>query len=189
MFSRKNAQHVESTESTKPNKFRRRAVTSAAIVGALALGGVAANAFMTTSSNVDTPGHTGALISPTLSGAVVDDLYQGYCNDVTISIPNTNKVGVTIASIEELGFKSTGNFTRPGDTRLVDLLKQMDVNAANNTQIAAGETKTVTLPNAVCFLNDPLHNNNSFQNQDFVPQYKVNFTQIAGTEAPSVSIH
>jgi|GEM_PF-6669297 len=190
MFSHKNAQHIESNEPRKSNKTVRRAAIAGAIVGGLALGGLAANAFMTTSSNVSTPGHTGAIVSPTLTGAVVDDLYQGYCNDVTVTIPNTNKVGVTIASIDELGFVTPkgGDQWHPSNG-VESLLKQVDVTSANGTQIAAGETKTVTLPNAVCFLSDPNHNDNQFQDKDFVPQYKVNFTQIDGTEAGSVTTH
>ena len=192
MFSNKqNAQSAESNASGKPNKTRRRVWTVVGAVG-IGLGAiVAANAFMTISSTGDAPGHTGKIVNPTFTGAVVDDLYQGYCNDVKLTITNPNKVGVTIASLDELGFKSStkGDFRPGGNNTVESLLQQEDVKSANDTQFAAGETKTVTLPNAVCFLNDSRNNDNQFQDQDFDPLYRVNFTQIAGAEAPSVSSH
>ena len=100
-------------------------------------------------------------------------LYPGFCNDIDLTLTSHNDIRVKITNVANNGFSPSslgGEFT------------QADVSGALNGQtLQPGETKTFTIPNAVCL---SANAGNADQNVTFSSNYRVSANLSASTEAP-----
>jgi hypothetical protein len=169
---------------SKQSKTRRRVTTVAIGLGVFTSASFAFAAW-TTISEPWAAGKTGTAAHPTVTDAkVAKDIFPGYCEDVTLTIKNNNPAAVSITGIGNNGFRAVSD-TAPSEgghaNRLEDFLYQADVSSAlNGKTIAAGESKSFTVPDAVCLKPEA---DDARQAKTFEAGYSITYQVVPGNEA------
>lgn len=130
-----------------------KALAAAGAGALLAVGGFASATFLL-SSQGDASGEVAKPSNPTVTGHTIDELWPGYCSDVSVSFENDNDVAVKILSVDGSVDPLLGTIGQGNGQGQVNVLKWQGNTtgqfSALNRVVAAGDTYVITIPNAVC---------------------------------------
>jgi hypothetical protein len=176
---------------SKQESKNRKGIRRASIVGgAFGAAMVASFAFASWVGNGSfwAPGQTASSIDHLqVIGSVDDQLWPGDCSDVSIQVTNPNPKPVKLTGFWYDGFRNVSD-TAPSVSgnanRLEDFLYQNTdptvMHSLDGKVLAAGATRSFTVPNSVCLRPDV---DNPRVNQTFQSGMTVTFEVVPGNEA------
>lgn len=177
-------QNSTTTPDQPKSRTRSRVVTAA-----LGLGVLGASIFgwatFTTNSEPWAKAEVAQMQHVNATGQVVGKLMPGYANDTTFQLTNPNSVRVKVSGVSQTGYRNcddpapseNGGLCRLTDF-MVDMVDQSDI---VGIELAPGQTKTVTLHDAVGLKSGT---DDARQGKSTEVGYFIAFDQVAGNEVP-----